>query len=61
MSRSNPITDFDVVTGPPWAFNPRACPVGPPAVLQKPADPVAPIEQRPATSPANGDPDVVRR
>jgi hypothetical protein len=45
MSRSkpnrSPLGDFDVITGPPWAFSPQACPVVPPAILQRPAEPAA--------------------
>ena len=60
MSRSKPVADFDVVTGPPWAFSPQARLVRPAAVAQKPADPGAPIERRPETPPAGGNPDPVR-
>jgi hypothetical protein len=55
MLRSNPVTDFDVVTGPPWAFSPRACPVGAPVVLQKPADPLPAADRNPERAPTPPD------
>jgi hypothetical protein len=39
MPHDKAIGDFDVVTGPAWAFSPRACPMEPPVTLQKPAGP----------------------
>jgi hypothetical protein len=57
MSRSKPVADFDVVTGPPWAFNPRARPVGPPDVLQRPTERAPIVGQKP---PPRRDPDPIR-
>jgi hypothetical protein len=46
MSRAKPISDFDVVAGPP----------APPAVLHKPADPLPAAERTPVRGPTHPDP-----
>ena len=50
MSRSKPLSDFDVVTGPP----------APPAVLQKPADTLPVAHREPEKSPIDPDPGRLR-
>ena len=51
MSRSKPVSDFDVVTGPP----------APPAVLQKPTGPLAAADPKPVKAPVLPDAGRLRR